>query len=90
VSEGSLKHNSYRHRNKGKKLLTFRRPQVSRDLQRDTCTSLCLPLNEVWEEMDPGSCPSGRSGALHTPELPWFGLAFSPGTQSQAVSGTWK
>jgi len=33
ASKDSLKCNSHGHRNKGKKLLTFRRPQVGRDLQ---------------------------------------------------------
>jgi len=30
----------------------------------------CQPLNEIWEEVDPGSSPSGHSGALHAPGLP--------------------
>jgi len=42
----------------------------------------CQPLNEVWEEVDPGSTPSGHSGALHAPELPWAGPVFPPGAQS--------
>ena len=42
----------------------------------------CLPLNEVWKGADPDSTPSGHSAALHTPELPWVGPAFSPGAQS--------
>ena len=48
----------------------------------------CQPLNEVWEGADPGSIPSGHSGTLHTPELPWVGPAFPPGAQSllQAVT----
>jgi len=36
------KHNS-RHRYKGKKLLTFRKPQVGRDLQQETLTSTANP-----------------------------------------------
>ena len=48
----------------------------------------CQPLQEVWEEVDPGSTPSGHSGALHAAELPWVGPAFPPGAQSlvQAVT----
>ena len=42
----------------------------------------CQPLNEVWEGVDPGSTPSGHSAALHTPELPWVGPAFSTGVPS--------
>ena len=42
----------------------------------------CQPLNEVWEGVGPGSSPSGHSGALHIPELPWVGPAFPPGAQS--------
>jgi len=41
----------------------------------------CQPLHEVWEGVDPGSTPSGHSGTLHTPELPWVGPAFPPGVQ---------
>ena len=29
----------------------------------------CQPLNEVWEEVDPGSNPSGHSGSLHCTHL---------------------
>jgi len=39
---------------KEEKLLTFGRSQVGRYLQRNTLTSPCQPLNEVWEGMDPG------------------------------------
>jgi len=67
---------------KEEKLLTFGRPQVGRDLQQNALTSPCQSLNEVWEGVDPGSTPSGHSGVLHAPELPWIGPAFSPGTQS--------
>jgi len=42
----------------------------------------CQPLNEVWEGIDPGSTPSGHSGALHTVELPQVDRAFPPGAQS--------
>ena len=31
--------------------------------------------------MDSGSSPSGHSGALHAPELPWVGPAFKPDAQ---------
>ena len=34
-SKNLLKYNSYRHRNKQKKLPTFRRPQIGRDLQHE-------------------------------------------------------
>jgi len=34
----------------------------------------CQPLHEVWEGMDPGSTPSGHTGTLRTPELPWLAL----------------
>ena len=36
----------------------------------------CQPLNEIWEEVDPGSIPSNHSGTLHAAELPWVGPAF--------------
>ena len=52
ASKDLLKYNSYRHRNKEKKLLTFRRPQIYRDLPYQ-------PLNEVWEGVEPGSTPPG-------------------------------
>jgi len=42
----------------------------------------CKPLNEVWEEVYPGSTPSSCSGALHAAELPWVGPAFPPGAPS--------
>jgi len=42
----------------------------------------CQPLNEAWEDVDPGSTLSGYSGALHAAELPWVGPAFPPGAQS--------
>ena len=48
----------------------------------------CQPLNEVWEGVDPGSSPSGHSGALHAPELPWVGPAFPPGAQSLVLAMT--
>ena len=35
--------NNCRHRNKGKKLLTFRRPQVCRDLQQDILATTANP-----------------------------------------------
>jgi len=83
-----LKCNNCGHRNQGKKLLTFRRPQVLADLQQKHPYFHCHPLNEVWEGVDPGSSPSGHSAAFHTPELPWVGPAFLPGAQSllQAVT----
>lgn len=37
------------------------------------CLLSCWPLNEVWEGVDPGSNPSSRLSALHTPVLPWGG-----------------
>ena len=40
----------------------------------------CQPFSEVWEEVDPGSTTSSRSGALH--ELPWVGPAFVVGAQT--------
>lgn len=43
ASEDLLKCNSQGHRNKGKKLLTFRRPQINVDLQRDPFTSTANP-----------------------------------------------
>jgi len=48
----------------------------------------CQPLNEVWEEMDPGSTPSGHSNTLHAPELPWIGPALPPGAQSLGQATT--
>jgi len=65
-----------------KKLLTFRRPQIHRDLQQHTLTSPCHPINEVWEGVDPDSTLSGHSGALLAPEHPWAGPAFQQGAQS--------
>ena len=41
---------------------------------KDTSASPCQSLNEVWEGVDPGSTPSGHSGALHAPGLPWLTL----------------
>ena len=40
--------------------------------------------------MEPGSTPSGHSGTLHAPELPWVGPVFPPGVQSllQAVTSS--
>jgi len=72
---------------KEEKLHTFGRPQVGRDIQQDTLTSIVIPLNEVWKRVDPSSSPSGHSGALHACEFPWAGRAFPPGAQSlvQAV-----
>ena len=49
----------------------------------------CQPLNEVWDEVDPGSTPSSHSGALHVPELPWISPAFPPGAQSLVQAMTW-
>jgi len=43
LCEDLLKCNSSGHRNKGKKLLIFRRLQVCRDLQRDTLASIANP-----------------------------------------------
>jgi len=43
ANEDKPKYSSCGHRNKGKKLLTFRRPQVGRDLQEDTLTSTANP-----------------------------------------------
>ena len=43
ASEDLLKHNSSGHRNKRKKLLTFRKPQLGRGLQGDTLTSTANP-----------------------------------------------
>jgi len=62
---------------KEKNLLTFRRPQVGRDLY-------CQHFNKFWEAVDPGSTPSGHPGSLLTPEVP----TFLPGAQSlfQAVT----
>ena len=49
-------------------------------------TSLhCQPLTEDWEEVDPGSTPSGHLGALYAPELPWVGPAL-PSRRSVTVS----
>jgi len=59
---------------KGKKNLTFRRPQVHRDLHGQD-------LNEVYEGMDPDSTRSGHSGSLHVPELPWVVPVFLPYAQ---------
>ena len=75
-------------RNKGRKLLTFRKVTYTQESPAK-CTCLpCQPLNEVWEGVDPGSTPSSHSGTLHAAELPWVGPAFSPGAQSpvQAVT----
>jgi len=77
-----LKCNSHEHKNKGKNLLTFRRPQVHRNLQQAPPYLHCQPLNEVWEGVNPGSIPFNHSGTLDAPELPWAGPAFSPGAQS--------
>jgi len=77
------------YRNKGKQLLTFGKPQVSKDLQQEMpLPPLPTLKNEVREGVDPGSTPSGHSGALHAPEQPWVGPAFPPGPQSlfQAVT----
>ena len=73
---------------KEEKLLTFGKSQVGRDLHQDTLYLHCQPLNEVWEGVDPVSTPSGHSGALLAPELPWVDPAFIPGAQSlvQAVT----
>jgi len=43
ANENSPKCNSHTHRNKGKKLLTFGRPQACRDLQQDPLTSTANP-----------------------------------------------
>ena len=43
---------------------TFAKPPRSRHLLKNTFTSPCQPLNEVWEEVDPGSTPFSHSGAL--------------------------
>lgn len=61
-------------KNKGKTLLTFRRPQIYSNPQKPYLQ--CQPLNEIWEEVDPGSTHSGHSGGLHVSELPWVGPAF--------------
>lgn len=45
-------------------------------------------LHEVWEGMDPGTTPSGHSGALHAAELPKLGPSFPPGTQSLFQAAT--
>ena len=49
---------------KGKKLHTFEKPQVDRDLQMRYPHLHCQPLHEVWEEVDLSSTPSGHSDAL--------------------------
>jgi len=76
MSEELLRCNSRRHRNKGKKLLTFKRPLVQRNLQQNTLTTPLPALNEVWEGVVPGSTSSGHSGTLLAPDLPWVGPAF--------------
>lgn len=43
ASEDLLKCDSQGHRNKGKELLTFRKPGVHRDLQRDALPSAANP-----------------------------------------------
>lgn len=43
LSEDSLKHNSNRDKNKGKKLLTLRKPQVHKDLQKNALASTDNP-----------------------------------------------
>lgn len=56
-------------------LLTFKRPQVDRDLQHETPSPPpCQPLKELWEEVHPGSSPPNHSDELHAPELPWLAL----------------
>jgi len=62
---------------KEKKLLTFRRPQGHRGAP---AISPCLegqPLNEGWEGVDPGSSPSGQSGAVNCMQLSSPGLALA-------------
>ena len=48
----------------------------------------CQHLDKVLEGVDPGSTPSGNSGALHVLELLWVVLPLPPGAQSlfQAVT----
>ena len=65
-----LKCSSCGHRNEGKNLLTLGRPRVHRDLQQDTLTPHCQPLNEVWEGVDPDFTPFWHSSVLDAPELP--------------------
>ena len=89
ANENETKHSSCGPRNEGKEQLTFGRPQVGRESPaRDTLTSPCQPLNEVWQGVDPGSTTSSHSAALLTPELTWVGPAFPPGVPSlfQAVT----
>lgn len=43
ANKNRLKYSSYRYRNKAEELLTFRKPQVHRDLQQDTLTPTANP-----------------------------------------------
>jgi len=58
VSEDSFKCRNSGHRNKDKKLLAFRRPQVCRDLQKNTLLSPLPTLKQC------------SSHSLYAPELP--------------------
>jgi len=73
---------------KKKKLLTFRRSQVGRELQQDTLVSTANPSMRSGKGWFLAPPLLGHSGALHTAELLWVGSAFPPGTPSlfQAVT----
>ena len=89
VREDSLKCNSHRHRNKGKKLFTFGRPQVCRNLQKDALISTAnsyMISGKGW--ILAPALPITQCTALYASELPWAGPAFPTGAPSllQAVT----
>lgn len=78
-NEDLLKHNSSRQRSKEKKLLTLRRRQVYRNLQRDALGSTANPSmrSGKWWILAPALVVTQV-----TPELSWVGPAFLLGAQS--------
>jgi len=81
AKEDLLKRNSYSGETKERICLPSRASDTQKTAARPPHLHR-LPLNEIWERVDPGSTPSGHSAALHTPGLPWVGPAFPPGAQS--------
>ena len=77
ANENKTKCNSCK--NEGKELLTFRIPQVGRDLWQEIPS---LPLPTPKQGLGRGGSWFHPFWSLHAPELPWVGPAFPPGAQS--------
>ena len=72
--EDKPKRNIHSHKNKGRKLTYLCKYSGKQRPPASYACLHCQPLNEVWEEVDPGSTHYSHSGTLLAPELPWVGF----------------